>query len=150
MLEGNFVIETAVLSDLGALRLVEKECFGNDAWPWLDLVIVLTLPGFLSYKAVIGNELVGFIAGERRRIENCGWITNLCVKSAYRKRGIARALLSRCEVELDMDHIRLSVRRSNEDALRLYHLAGYESYKVWRKYYADGEDALVLEKKLTF
>jgi [ribosomal protein S18]-alanine N-acetyltransferase len=150
MLEGEFVIETTVLSDFGALRLLENECFGNDAWPWLDLVVVLALPGFLSYKAVIDDAMVGFIAGERRIMENCGWITNLCVKSAYRKQGIARALLSRCETELKMDNIRLSVRRSNEAALRLYRMAGYESYKVWRRYYADGEDALVLEKKLTF
>jgi ribosomal protein S18 acetylase RimI-like enzyme len=151
MVEGETVqIEQAMLSDLGVLRHIEKECFGQDAWPWLDLVLVLTLPGVVRLKASINGQLVGFVSGERRTHEKCGWITTLCVSSAYRKRGIARALLSRCEDELNMNTVRLSVRRSNHDALRLYNLAGYHSYTVWPKYYNGGEDALVLEKKLTF
>jgi ribosomal protein S18 acetylase RimI-like enzyme len=150
MLAGEYRIEQATLSDLGALRQLEKECFGSDAWPWLDLVLVLSLPGIIRLKAVINDRLVGFISGERRLVEKCGWITILCVDSAFRKRGIARALLTRCETNLNMRAIRLSVRRSNGDALRLYQQAGYHSYTIWSKYYSGGEDALVLEKKLTF
>jgi ribosomal protein S18 acetylase RimI-like enzyme len=150
MLEGDYRIEQAALSDLGALRSLEKECFGRDAWPWLDLVLVLTLPGLVRLKAITGARLIGFISGECRMGEKRGWITTLCVANDYRKRGIARTLLSRCEAELNMNTIRLSVRRSNADALRLYYQAGYHSHTVWPKYYSGGEDALVLEKKLTF
>jgi len=136
-----------VFSDLGAVRRLEKECFGADAWPWLELVLVLTLPGIIRLKAVVGEELVGFISGERRIGEKCGWITILCVSSAYRRRGIARALLSRCEADLNMQTVRLSVRRSNIEAIRLYDQSGYQSHKVWPRYYSGGEDALVLEKR---
>ncbi|HSV85001.1 MAG TPA: GNAT family N-acetyltransferase [Levilinea sp.] len=143
-----FRIEPAALPDLGELRHLEKACFGSDAWPWLELALVLTLPRIVRLKAVVGDHLAGFISGERRIGEKCGWITNLCVDSEYRKRGIARALLSRCEEEINMQKVRLSVRRSNVDALRLYYQSGYQSHQVWPRYYSGGEDALVLEKKL--
>jgi ribosomal protein S18 acetylase RimI-like enzyme len=148
--EENYRIEPATLSDLGTLRGLEKECFGQDAWPWLDLVLVLTLPGVIRLKAMVNGKMVGFISGERRVHEKCGWITILCVDPAYRKRGIAQGLLRQCEIQIKMNTIRLSVRRSNTDALRLYDQAGYHSHTVWKKYYSGGEDALVLEKKLTF
>ena len=151
MLEGeSYRIAQAAISDLGVLRTLEKDCFGRDAWPWLDLVLVLTLPGVVRLKAVIGDKMVGFISGERRHNEKCGWITTLCVDQFYRKQGIAQGLLRHCEDELNMNTIRLSVRRSNANALRLYERAGYHSHTVWKKYYSGGEDALVLEKKLTF
>jgi ribosomal protein S18 acetylase RimI-like enzyme len=151
MLEGQIhKIEPASLSDLGVLRNLEKECFGRDAWPWLDLVLVLSLPGVVRLKAIVDEHMVGFISGERRNNEKCGWITTLCVHHAYRKQGIAQGLLKQCEEALNMNTIRLSVRRSNTDALRLYDRAGYYHHTVWKKYYSGGEDALVLEKKLTF
>jgi ribosomal protein S18 acetylase RimI-like enzyme len=148
MLAEEFCIKQAGLSDLGELRQLEKACFGADAWPWLELALVLTLPRIVRLKAVVGDQLAGFISGERRIGEKCGWITILCVDSAYRKRGIARALLARCEKEINMQAVRLSVRRSNADALRLYNQAGYHTHQIWPRYYSGGEDALVLEKKL--
>lgn len=126
---------------------MERECFDVDAWPLWDLIAVLSLPGIFRLKAVVADQMAGFIAGEVRQKENLSWIVTLGVRPAFRRNGIAVALLAACEEQLPTRRIRLSVRRSNLPALDLYLKHGYREVGVWRKYYAGGEDALVLEKE---
>lgn len=130
------------------MRKLEQECFGGDAWPLWDLVGVLILPGLVRLKAVAGNEMAGFVGGDPHPAENVGWVATLGVSSGYRRRGIASALLKACELGMNMPAVRLSVRRSNQAALQLYHAHGYHLVDVWSEYYYDQEDALVLEKVL--
>ena len=91
--------------------------------------------------------MVGFIGGERDTRHNWGWVTTLSVLPDFRRRGIAQALLSRCEDELGMPAVRLSVRASNQAAVNLYLGAGYHLVDRWVKYYVGGEDGLVFEKR---
>lgn len=142
----DFRIETASWRDLNGLRQLEPICFGADAWALWDLVAVLTFPNVVRFKAVVGEHMVGFAAGEIRHNEQVGWITTLGVHPEYRRHGIGRALLTTCEEAMEMPRVRLSVRRSNEPAITLYHSLGYFQMGVWEKYYIGGEDALVLEK----
>jgi len=136
----------ASLRDLGDLRRFEKECFGVDAWPLVDLLAMLLFPGIIRLKAVSNDCLAGVIAGDLRREQNLAWIVTLGVRPEFRRQGIARALLHACENGLPVKNIRLSVRRSNWPAIQLYENEGYRQVDVWKKYYVDGEDALVLEK----
>lgn len=133
--------------DLGALYHLERVCFGPDAWPWWDLVAVLTWPRVVRLKAVVEGRMVGFIAGDART--SPAWIATLGVLPAYRRRGIGRALLAACEAQLPRGPVRLSVRVSNQPARRLYESMGYRPIGLWRAYYSDREDALVMEKTLT-
>jgi len=61
-------------------------------------------------------------------------------------RGIGAALLNACEQQLQVERIRLCVRYSNTPAIRLYQQQGYTRIDAWRRYYQDGEDAIVFEK----
>jgi len=90
--------------------------------------------------------MVGFIAGDVRPREGVGWITTLGVLQAYRRHGIAFAMLAICEKSMGMPVVRLCVRRSNLGAQQLYQKAGYLPAGVWERYYSDHEDALVLQK----
>ncbi len=146
MEEVRFSIEAAGLRDLSALTALEKVCFSQDAWQLWDLAGVLLLPGIVRLKAVIAGEMVGFISGDQNRLDGIGWITTLGVQPAHRRHGIAWALLAECEQRMRARRVRLSVRRSNLAAYCLYRRAGYHQVGVWERYYADGEDALVLEK----
>jgi ribosomal-protein-alanine N-acetyltransferase len=131
------------------LRLLEQECFGVDAWPLLDLISVLTVPGIVRLKAAVNGKMVGFIGGDPRPAEKVGWITTLGVLEHFRRKGIASALLEVCEHKLNQPFLKLCVRRTNTGAIALYFRHGYHAIDIWPRYYSSGEDALVLEKEYT-
>lgn len=141
-----FTILPAGLRDLGELRQLERECFGKDAWPLLDLLGVLSFPGVVRLKAVIDERMAGFVAGEAKPLEHTGWITTIGVTEAFRRQGIGRALLTACEEGMGMPIVRLCVRKSNYAAQFMYQKAGYLPSAIWERYYDGGEDALVLQK----
>jgi ribosomal protein S18 acetylase RimI-like enzyme len=142
-------IEAANLMDLGALRHLENICFGNDAWPLLDLIAVLTWPEVIRLKAVEAGEMIGFIAGDPRQSNGVVWIATIAVDPRFRRRGTGSALMLACEERVRLPLMKLSVRISNEGAISMYEKLGYQTSDIWRAYYNDGEDGLVMTKKLT-
>ncbi len=144
----SYSIQTAGWRDLMALRRLEDACFDLDAWPLIDLLGVLTVPGVVRLKAVVGDEMVGFVSGDIRQRERLGWITTIGVLPEHRRKGIANHLLDLCETGMGQPAVRLCVRKSNAGAIQLYLRRGYQQVAVWGRYYRGGEDALVLEKKL--
>jgi ribosomal-protein-alanine N-acetyltransferase len=145
-----FTIEQASWRDLLALSALEKRCFDRDAWPLIEIMGVLAFPGVVRLRAVGDGKLVGFIAGDPRKRDNTGWILTLGVLPDWRRQGIAGALLGVCEEQLHMPQMKLSVRRGNTAAIRLYEKLGYKQVDIWSKYYRGGVDGLVLAKKVTW
>jgi ribosomal-protein-alanine N-acetyltransferase len=141
-------IQIASLRDLTALRRLENACFEKDAWPLLDLIAVLTWPDVVKLKAVEDGEMVGFVAGDPRPSEGASWIATIGVDPRYQRHGIGRALLRAAEERSKFPRMKLTVRMSNQGAIALYEKEGYRSVDIWRKYYNDGEDGLVMEKDL--
>lgn len=136
----------ASLRDLNALRKLERICFEKDAWPLFDLIAVLSFPDVVRLKAVEDDQMVGFVAGDPRPSQGFSWIATIAVLPAYRQRGIGRALLLACENQLHTPRLKLSVRSSNQAAIRLYEQEGYHTTDIWNGYYNDGENAIVMEK----
>ncbi len=66
--------------DLGGLRQLEKVCFPVDSWPLLDLIGVLSLPNIVRLKAVISDQMIGFVAGDKKS-SDLGWIATIGVQS---------------------------------------------------------------------
>jgi N-alpha-acetyltransferase 10/11 len=141
-------IQPASIRDLTALRRLEQVCFEKDAWPLLDLIAVLTWPDVIRLKAVENGEMIGFVAGDPRRSEGASWVATIGVDPRYQRRGIGRALLQACEEKTNLPRMKLTVRMSNEPAISLYEKEGYRSVDIWKRYYNDGEDGLVMEKNL--
>jgi ribosomal-protein-alanine N-acetyltransferase len=141
-------IQNANLLDLGALRRLERKCFEKDAWPILDIFAILTWPDVIRLKAVENDEMIGFIGGDPRPAQSVAWIATIAVDPRYQRRGIGRMLLHACEERIKLPHLRLSVRASNYNAISLYEKEGYQMVDVWKRYYSDEEDALVMEKNL--
>jgi ribosomal-protein-alanine N-acetyltransferase len=140
------IVQPATWRDLRPLLELEKICFGRDAWTLLDTLAALTFPQTVRMKAIVDERLVGFIIGDRRRGNSMGWIASLGVHPDYRRRGIARSLLEACEGKLATPRTRLTLRCTNEAALRLYQQMGYVEIDLWKRYYRRGEDAIVMEK----
>ncbi|HNE04930.1 MAG TPA: GNAT family N-acetyltransferase [Anaerolineales bacterium] len=138
----------ANILDLTALRKLEKESFDRDAWPMIDLIAVLTFSNVVRLKAMENGNMIGFVAGDPRPRDGWGWIATIAVDSNFRRRGIGTALLHACESQLGVPRSRLTVRTSNQGAINLYEKEGYRTIDVWKAYYSDGEDAIVMEKTL--
>ena len=136
----------ASLLDLGQLQQLERACFNHDRWPLLDLMAVLTFPDVVRLKALVDGRMVGFVAGDQRDSQGFSWIATIAVLPEFRRRGIGQALLADCESRLVTPRIRLCVRADNGGAIRLYEQEAYQRVDVWRGYYKDGADALVMEK----
>ena len=132
--------------DLRAVLALEEACFGIDAWPWIDVLAALSLPDAVRIKAKVGVQVVGFVFGERRDRRRVGWVSSLAVAPGFRRQGIARELLRRCELELAAQMLRLALRGTNEGAMALYLSEGYRQIEVWPAYYRDGEDGLIMAK----
>ncbi|MEW5938602.1 MAG: GNAT family N-acetyltransferase [Chloroflexota bacterium] len=132
--------------DFGPLQRIERACFDRDAWPWPDLMAVLTFPDVIRLKAMEDGKMIGFVAGDPRKSAQYSWIATIGVLPEYQRRGIGRALLRACEARLVAPSIRLCVRADNGAAIRLYEMEGYQRVDVWRRYYKDGGSALVMEK----
>jgi len=150
-------IQIASLRDLTALRRLEHACFEKDAWPLLDLIAVLTWPDVVKLKAMEGDEMVGFVAGDPRPSEGASWIATIGVDPRYQRRGIGRALLRAAEERSRLPRMRLTVRMSNQGAIALYEkeaiipwISGGSTITMgrmawsWRKIYARREVLLSL------
>ncbi|MEX1248745.1 MAG: GNAT family N-acetyltransferase [Anaerolineales bacterium] len=138
----------ANLWDLNAIRQLENLSFELDAWPLIEMIGVLSLPGIERWKAQDGDKLVGFVAADIRRRQNLAWIATIAVHPDYRGQGIGAQLLKIAEERSGMPRMRLSVRAGNHAAQSLYQGRGYVQVDVWPRYYAGDEDAIVMEKIL--
>lgn len=81
-----------------------------------------------------------------------GHLVSIAVRAPYRRRGIGSKLLEETiRVMREVyrtDSIYLEVRVSNEPAIRLYEKFGFRKARIVKGYYADGEDAYIMVKRL--
>jgi len=73
------------------------------------------------------REMVGLVLGSRIS-DSCGHVTQLCVHPGFRRKGIARLLLSVASsrfARLGLTEISLTVTESNVDAIELYLSEGF-------------------------
>ena len=141
-------ILTAGILDLNALRKLERACFDKDAWSLFDLIAVLSWGDVIRLKAVDNGNMIGFVAGDTRPSQGAAWIATIAVDPRFQRRGVGRALLLACEARVNSPNMKLTVRPSNLGAIAMYEKEGYRTVDIWKKYYNDGEDGLVMEKSL--
>ena len=95
-------------------------------------------------QALLGYAVLGREKGD-------GLLMAIIVRPELRRRGIGSQLLvavGDCAAYLGFDHLRLRVRKSNAPALALYKGMSFTQRSVSRKYYANGEDAIVMSARL--
>ena len=95
------------------------------------------------------ERIIGFVGGAIRG--GHGHISGIGVDKEYRRQKVGERLLKALEHEFLKDSFKsvtLEVRVSNRGAIRFYEAQGYKPVYTVKSYYADGEDALVQEKKI--
>ena len=131
--------------DAGQLAGIEQECFEHP----LEEKQILSLLGdgrTLFLAAREGELLTGSVWVQTVLDE--GYIGNVAVRPAFRRRGIADALLHALETlgrERELSFLTLEVRAGNEPAIALYEKNGY--VRVGRRpgyYDHPKEDAILM------
>ena len=121
----------------------------SDGWSKQMVLNSFNNGGFCGYIAKLNGEKVGFVTATR--VQDFADIESVFINPYYRKKGIAKTLLLELEKdlkELGVENILLEVRASNTPAISLYKGCDFKEISTRKKYYADGEDALVLKKEL--
>ena len=131
--------------DAPFLSEIEKEIFGKNAWTEKDFKETTAL----EYAYYLVAEDDGRIVGACGYRDMCGEadITNVCVISAMRRRGIAermlRELISHGK-EAGVRAFTLEVRSQNPAAIELYKKLGFVSEGVRPGFYDDPKDDAVI------
>ena len=141
-----FEIRPATVADLPAILAVERSCYDQ---PWSDRQFrdeLVNIYGHIDLLLADG-ELAGY---------HCWWllcgelhVLNLATAPAFRRRGVAAKLLQTAlaaAARQGLERALLEVRAGNEPAISLYRRFGFRESGRRRRYYADGEDALLMER----
>ena len=139
------MIRRADERDLGAVVHLEIVCF-SDPWSREGLRAALAQEHGFWYCAYKGEKLVGMLGAQVIAPE--GEILSVAVHPEYRRKGIARALITRfLEEAPDLDAVFLEVRRSNGAAQALYASFGFDVYGERKNYYERPvEDAVLMRR----
>lgn len=140
------MINQATTSDIESLSLLEKSLFDS---PWSDVQIRdhLHSKNLIwidrdSSETIRGYLIVSEVLGD--------WeIFKVAVAPEFRRQGVASELIFHLEKCAQKgDRIFLEVRMSNISAQKLYLSCGFSECGKRKRYYRDGEDALLMMKLL--
>jgi ribosomal-protein-alanine N-acetyltransferase len=102
--------------------------------------------GYIMCRIEIGLSSLG-LSGIAKK----GHVVSVAVVPEHRRRGVAEALMATAMEGMRQYNAKqcyLEVRVTNEAAVRLYKKLAFEVSRTVRGYYADGEDAFVMSRKL--
>ncbi len=131
--------------DLGWIESLERECF---SLPWTreQLEHQINGSGSLLLVACCGGEPAGYMGLDFVLDE--GYVTNVCTAPAFRRRGVASALIDGVTArgrELGLSFITLEARVSNAAARSLYAGKGFIEAGIRPGYYErPKEDAVIM------
>lgn len=134
--------------DLSRVVELEKICFSD---PWTEEMFSsgLSVPFFTGLVIESEGELLAYACSSC--LFEDAELLNIAVRPQSRGLGLAKRLMTEIEERAKQSgatRILLEVRKSNEPAQGLYRAFSYSEIAVRKKYYEDGEDALVMEKTL--
>ena len=142
------MIRIAREEDVDNIVALEAECMPH---PWVrdDIRSLITDDKKIAVAAEEDGLIAGYVGASFVLDE--AEIGNICVSSAYRRRGIAAALLRELEKELrsqGVSVIFLEVENTNTGAIALYEREGFAMYNKHNDYYGQGRDALLYRKDI--
>jgi len=101
------------------------------------------------FIALVNNKRAGYV-GSWLTLPNAE-ILNLFVSENYRGLGIGSLLMDEVIMicnEHEIENLTLEVRLSNEYAIKLYEGLGFKQGTIRKRYYENGEDALLMVLEL--
>ena len=133
-------------SDLDEVLAIEADSYPR---PWSKSHFLDEIASPHSFPLVAFDQegiLAGYICPMTLLDE--GHILNVAVRSDYRGHGLGKLLMERvireCR-ERGAEFVSLEVRSSNSSAIAVYRRVGFVVTGLRKKYYENGEDAILME-----
>ena len=135
-------------SHIDAVIKLQEHSF-SDGWSKSQILSAFDGGRYFGFCAFLGEDLVGFIALSKG-YDDCD-LESIAVSREHRRKGIAELLIKSAMEkvkEFGPMAVLLEVRETNAPAIGLYEKVGFEKISVRKKYYSDGENAVVMKKEL--
>jgi ribosomal-protein-alanine acetyltransferase len=133
--------------DVGAIAALDADIFGRDAWNRAQVADEVSSPTHVVMVAEHEGGVIGYgcssVAGD------VADLLRIAVDPEFRRGGVATQLLRALhDRAAGADRMLLEVASSNVGALAFYAGHGYAEISRRRRYYANGDDAVVMAHPL--
>jgi len=158
-LQETYVLRKFAVNDLHKVMEINRTCLPENYSDYFFVDLFRRFPetflvaeeadkvlGYIMCRVEVGLSSFGF-GGLMKK----GHVVSVAVVNEHRRKGVGRALVLRAMEAMKTYGAKqcyLEVRVTNESAVSLYKNIGFEVTRTIRGYYADGEDAHVMSKKL--
>ncbi len=144
----SFRIREAEPADLKEIYSIEKRSF-SDPWTPSQILFEIVYRYSKGFVIEIEGRVVAFIFA--MIVSDEAHIGDFAVDPDFRRRGLGEKLLRYFldfAKERGVKRVVLEVRKSNLPARGLYEKCGFREVGVRKRYYKNGEDAIVMERVL--
>lgn len=142
-------LREAFPGDVRQLADAERVCF-TDAWPSQFFVSEILAPGRYQRLAVDpAGRLTGYLFAAWQYLDL--HVLKVATLPEYRRQGLGRRLMVLAEehtLQMGGESVTLEVRFGNTAAIQMYRSLAYHEVGLRPRYYADGEDALIMTKTM--
>ena len=131
------------LDDVDGVYLIEQMAYKNP-WTKQNFLDELTNQYSRMYVLKENDYVLGYV-GAWVVIDEAD-ITKVTIIPTLQNKGLGKFIFNYLIESLKEENVRqinLEVRKSNESAIHLYEKFGFKQIAVRKKYYSDGEDALI-------
>ena len=158
-MQETYSIRKFSMNDLQGVMQINRTCLPENYTDFFFLDLYRRFPetfivaeqdgeviGYIMCRVEVGLSGLG-LGGLIKK----GHVVSIAVSPEHRRKGIGEALVSKAMEAMKLYNAKqsyLEVRVTNDDAIRLYKKLGFEVSRTMHRYYADGEDAHVMTKKL--
>ena len=157
---GAFEVRKFTVEDLGSVTRINRLCLPENYTDYFFIDLFRRFPetfvvaerdgetvGYIMCRIEVGLSNFG-LGG----IVKKGHIVSIAVLPEHRHKGIGEAIIKQAMQNMQTIYkakqCYLEVRITNEPAIGMYKKLGFEVTRTIKGYYADGEDAYVMTKKL--
>lgn len=141
-------LRRCLLEDIDEVIRIEQESFTHP-YDRFTFLYYLRDPYSSFIVAEDDGRIIGYLVYSLKGRK--ATLVSIAVKKDERSKGIGKRLLNEAIKELSgkVDELWLQVGVRNKDAIAFYKKAGFQPKWTIARYYQDGEDALVMVKRLT-
>ncbi|PIU59057.1 ribosomal-protein-alanine N-acetyltransferase [Candidatus Bathyarchaeota archaeon CG07_land_8_20_14_0_80_47_9] len=158
-MQNTFSLRKFTTSDLESVTRINRECLPENYTDFFFVDLYRRFPetfvvaeedgkvvGYMMCRIEVGLSNLGFSGLIKK-----GHVVSVAVMLSYRRKHIGEALVNKAMENMLVYNAKqcyLEVRATNTPAVNLYKKLGFQVTRTIKGYYADGEDAYVMTKKL--